>query len=507
MQKNLIAIILLIGLVPGVFVYAWEDSFSLDFYSKIEDSDSSTIRAITQTRLWEYGRFAGFWKACRGKVAWLDNEPINTKILDEIQSGNYGSILAIAQRKKISLTTQELVNLTSCLADAYSDMQINAMTDMTAMKKAWSAWVYMDGDTTNSDYDIITDITKINQILFSEDLKYNGVKNNSQNSFANFLAGKWAPSLFPAFPIGNTGTWANTEISGTGITGTGNIAPNSLGWLWIGEICKKPTSESATSVENMIDNSFLSDLSQVLGWWSAENNGTTYDNKIPSLSGAETDASLKTASSDFYNTPRCGSDDIFCITFGVDQWSTNLLAWGKTKSIESIVDKHISLLEPISWTNLSSQKMARNSFQLNWSNMKFSNLIPKQLVYISKMPQFKDKYKEDVTPETEKEKLKLMERCANATAGYKDPIWGGYTSRINQTTTNIDESAMWLGVIDTSAWDLRWCLSLYLTKWRSNYYKSFGADLTEIQLFTSAILDEISDILKIWSNMYTKWRI
>jgi hypothetical protein len=54
--------------------------------------------------------------------------------------------------------------------------------------------------------------------------------------------------------------------------------------------------------------------------------------------------------------------------------------------------------------------------------MKFSNLIPKQLVYISKMPQFKNKYKEDVTPATEEEKLKLMERCANATAGYKDPI-------------------------------------------------------------------------------------
>jgi len=394
----------------------------------------------------------------------------------------------------------------SCLADTYSDMQTNAMTDMTAMKKAWGAWVYMDGDTTNSDYDIITDITKINQILFSEDLKYNGVKNNSQNSFANFLAGKWAPSLFPAFPIGNTGTWTNSANSWTGNTETGSMTPNSLWWLWIGEICKKPTSDTAISVENMIDSSFLSDLSQVLGWWPTENNGTTYDNKIPSLSGAEADANLKTASSDFYNTPRCGITDFFCITFGVDQWSTNLLVGGKTKSIESIVDKHISLLEPISWTNLSSQKMTRNSFQLNWSNMKFSNLIPKQLVYISKMPQFKDKYKEDVTPATEEEKLKLMERCANATAGYKDPIWGGYTSRINQTTGNIGESAMWLGVIDTSAWELKWCLSLYLTKWRSNYYKSFGADLTEIQLFTSAILDEVSDILKIGSNMYTKWK-
>jgi hypothetical protein len=86
MQKNLIAILLLIGLVPGVFVYAGEDSLSLDFYSKIEDSDANNIRTLTQTRLGEYGRFAGFGKACRGKVTWLDSEPINTKILDEIQS-------------------------------------------------------------------------------------------------------------------------------------------------------------------------------------------------------------------------------------------------------------------------------------------------------------------------------------------------------------------------------------------------------------------------------------
>jgi len=208
------------------------------------------------------------------------------------------------------------------------------MEDMTAMKKAWGAWVYMDGDTTNSDYDIISDITKINQILFSEDIKYNGVKNNSQNSFANFLAGKWSPSLFPAFPTGNTGTWLNIGDPGTENTWSGNTTPNSLESLWVWEICKKPTSDTAVSVENMIDSSFLADLNQALGWWQNENNGTTYDNKIPTLSWTESDTSLKTASNDFYNTPRCGITDFFCITFGVDQGSTNLLVGGKTRSIE-----------------------------------------------------------------------------------------------------------------------------------------------------------------------------
>lgn len=54
----------------------------------------------------------------------------------------------------------------------------------------------MDGDTTNSDYDIISDIGKINMIIFSKDIKYSGEKNNSSSAFQNFLAGKSVGSLF-----------------------------------------------------------------------------------------------------------------------------------------------------------------------------------------------------------------------------------------------------------------------------------------------------------------------
>lgn len=54
----------------------------------------------------------------------------------------------------------------------------------------------MDGDTTNSDYDIITDIEKINMIIFSKDIKYGGERNNSSSAFRDFLAGKSVSSLF-----------------------------------------------------------------------------------------------------------------------------------------------------------------------------------------------------------------------------------------------------------------------------------------------------------------------
>jgi hypothetical protein len=37
----------------------------------------------------------------------------------------------------------------------------------------------MDGDKNNSDYDIITDIEKINMVIFSQDLKYGGTSNQA----------------------------------------------------------------------------------------------------------------------------------------------------------------------------------------------------------------------------------------------------------------------------------------------------------------------------------------
>ena len=48
----------------------------------------------------------------------------------------------------------------------------------------------MDGDTGNSDYDVIADIEKINSLIFTEELKYNGTKNAGKLSLADLLSGK-----------------------------------------------------------------------------------------------------------------------------------------------------------------------------------------------------------------------------------------------------------------------------------------------------------------------------
>jgi hypothetical protein len=53
----------------------------------------------------------------------------------------------------------------------------------------------------------------------------------------------------------------------------------------------------------------------------------------------------------------------------------NLLGGGEDISIEGIVNRHIKILNPISWTDLSQQKMTNNSFQLPFLNIIFKSKI------------------------------------------------------------------------------------------------------------------------------------
>ena len=45
----------------------------------------------------------------------------------------------------------------------------------------------MDGNTKNSDFDIVADIEKINEIIFTSHSKYDGTKNNASKLIDNFL--------------------------------------------------------------------------------------------------------------------------------------------------------------------------------------------------------------------------------------------------------------------------------------------------------------------------------
>lgn len=54
----------------------------------------------------------------------------------------------------------------------------------------------MDGDTKNSDYDIVADIQKINTIIFKEEVKYTGTQNKSVDLLKRLTDGTPIAPLF-----------------------------------------------------------------------------------------------------------------------------------------------------------------------------------------------------------------------------------------------------------------------------------------------------------------------
>jgi hypothetical protein len=87
-------------------------------------------------------------------------------------------------------------NAATCLTDTYRKMGEIAAQSEERASKIGLIGLYTDGDTANSDYDIVSDIEKINSILFTTKLDYIGKKNMSAESFAKLARGEEIGSIF-----------------------------------------------------------------------------------------------------------------------------------------------------------------------------------------------------------------------------------------------------------------------------------------------------------------------
>jgi hypothetical protein len=109
-----------------------------------------------------------------------------------------------------------------------------------------------------------------------------------------------------------------------------------------------------------------------------------------------------------------------------------------------------------------------------------------------------DKYKSENTPEKENAKLEAIMRCALYESGLGSDLTlangvlgQAYVNRRGQTTTTIDASQTTVGPVDPDADKYTGCMGIYMDNARSNYGSSLSDDLTQIEVFTAAMIDEI----------------
>lgn len=95
----------------------------------------------------------------------------------------------------------------------------------------------------------------------------------------------------------------------------------------------------------------------------------------------------------------------------------NLLGGFANISIESLLEKHSKMMEPISWSDLSSQKMTNNSYQLPFLNIKFKDKIAGARVYMTEAPQQTKRLETDDTQEKKDAIFDAAFKCAMNEAG------------------------------------------------------------------------------------------
>ncbi len=510
MFRLLICIVLCVFYVSPFSLFAGEgyigENPGLNFYSRIDETASLVSDGILKKRLSEYSTFSNFWSYCRSPSPWFDSTRMEKRMLDEIWNGYYGTIISIAEKKRVSLSNESMQNLVECLRDAYSEIQKWSLQQYESLSTMWSMWLYMDGNTANSDYDIVADVEKINALIFTEELKYNGTKNMGKKSLSNLISGKKiAPLVTPKAKqeidviLGNTGA---TEDSWTEWDNWWDT--ETLWSLWIWTICSLPNE--TTSVTNMADEVFLEELALALEWgdrvvdWGGSYNPRDLLNQWWSWISAPTN----TSAWDFFQTPRCTT--IFCIKFGTVNGSDSLLGGSKNNSIETILDKHIKLVEPKSVQNSWLQKMSSNTMELPCTGLacNLKSMVKWWTLKLTEKTWPKDRYKEEETKEKKDAKLEQALRCwlfsawlASSDMNVINSVKGAaFINRAWSNTENIQNTALPISPNEPDEKDLAGCMSLTVENGRNSYYWSFSDDLSEIETFSKAMIKLIEDILK-----------
>jgi hypothetical protein len=489
--------LLILSLLVSPLARAEESStvgarLELGFYSRIHDNIDATTDILRKKQLSSFKTFAGYGSACRNPIAWLDREPMNEAILKDVTYGYLGSLSALMGKNKTVWTSDApiLANLSACLADTYRKMGEVAAESEKSASAIGLIGLYTDGDTANSDYDIVSDIEKINSILFTQKLDYIGKANMSAESFAKLARGEEIGSIF-----GDTSTVgasaASLEQANNTVTPVAAGKNNTLTTLGVGGICS--VDAVVTPVGNLTDGGFADDLGTVLAGGNPPLGGATYGG---SAGAAAASSPVETNASDVYDQLPC--NDNFCIKVTMVPGQMNLLGGGKSYSIESLIDKHAARMTPIANSNLGCQKHSTNSYENKSKSTNFAKILGGIKVYVQQRgPQEVKKIEKEDTKKEQEAQFEAMRRCAYIDAGLDSDMkranitgGAGYQWGIEfKNTENKQSSEMNLWVMNPEDASLRGCMEIALGKARSGYYAGFSTDLTELDVFTRSLTD------------------
>jgi hypothetical protein len=504
MQKSLLLFFASLSLSIPLFLsaaggYIGENP-GLDFYSKIDEGTYKIQKRLVSLELAKSPTLASFGQRCGAGARYLTWAQMNENILRDLQAQNYSSLTALLRGRNI--TTTEFHTLATCLANKYSSIQSEVAVEQAQREEVASLGLYFDGDRWNSDYDILYDIEKINEIIFTREIKYTGTNNIASTSLLALLNGR-PPA--PVVPDIAALVSATLPISPSPTTPTPTPAPTPTVTDVIGDVCVAP---GAINIDPE-DSSFATELWSLVGSATSSSPAPGFAAGMTPSTGTGTSP---TKDDDFFHTMPCSAGSSFCIDIKMVPGESWRLTWGTNVSIESLVDKFTKHILPISESSLAYQQMTNNAGSLPIKNLKLWKTLGGLRVYLQEKPQPTRRDKNEATPEREKDELKAILGCAYTAAGLPTDTasansiaWAGFRKTSGNTTADVIGEVTPLGTQESiELARTQGCMRQYMREGRQTFYNSFSTDLTEIQAYTVSMLAEVRDIMAILEPMNTK---
>ena len=356
-------------------------------------------------------------------------------------------------------------------------------------------WLYADGNSENSPFDLIRDLQEIDKIIFGEEIEYNGISPINNQSFQAFIDKAWNESIEDLFTSDDEMSSKDDEEEEN--DNNDNIPEEEIIWEdWNivipehGQVCLPPNNSGLDDwiVENLRDtfnpirtwweyipviNTFLYPEWIRDDWWEW---GWPFDKEWP-----WGDFSSSKAPWD------CSPDDFFCIVIEFETSNYGLI-WGETRSIKKVLSKVAEHCEKPANASLTQRKQTTNNFEiasiirdlpskLRWLGIEVSS---KPIPILQETENDEDPSDEEIKEEV---KNMLRERFK--------ALWLDYE---RQNDIDISErSTIVQKIFQTSAW-----MPIAYPEQRLNEYRAYDRAFIETTRRTQADTSHITAQRQLW---------
>lgn len=266
-----------------------------------------------------------------------------------------------------SISVQTFAEYQKLIADYYQNNIVRAKSKSENIQKIARIGIYSDGIEENSPFDILWDIANINDIIFEKELTYEWYNN---------------------FDIGN---YLDDDLSGTKLGALGQYGyysqnqnlPIVWGKTQYGATWPLPFDPKSVEICHVNDSWLSSDAFNALtgnsgttsnASWNGNNQNNSTSENLPNSSWQEY-LSYVGNYSPLNDNALWPCNEFFCITVDMIMYRQNLLKWGTTLAIESLIKRSNEHIGKFTNTALIPATMTTNNFELGFQNLNLPDLF------------------------------------------------------------------------------------------------------------------------------------